>query len=149
VPDEPDELASPNVHVGRVLLAVAGVLFLLGGGLAIALGLYEWKAPKRTFISPSAFPQPSVLETQKQEAQQPWVSGPQPVTTSESAPKAAMPIEQAMEMIVRRGAAGYAPIEQKVLAQKTQPPSAEPSKRPSAKARLHARGRGRRRVHHS
>lgn len=149
--DEPDNLSPPDVRVRSVLLVAVGVLLLLGGALAIAMGLYDWKAPKRSFVSPRAFPPPRVLETQKQEAQQQWISGPRPVETSEEGTRSTIPIEQAMELIVKRGAGGYAPIEQKVLAQKATSPSAKEANRPSTEprshARSHAKGRSRRRIH--
>ncbi len=122
MPDEPDNLASPDVDVGRVLYVVLGLLFILGAGVAISLGLYAWKAPSRTFVSPSVFPQPSVLETPKQEQRQPWITGPHPFDTDSEA-RSVIPIEQAMDMIAKRGADGYAPIEQSPPAAKAPPPA--------------------------
>lgn len=145
--DEPDNLSPPDVNPPRILVVAASVLCLLGGALAVATGFYAWQAPKQTFTPPRAFPKPRVIETQKGEEQQ-WITGPR--QTPESRMAQAMPIEQAMEMVVRRGADGYAPIEQKVLAQKSQAPSAEQGKGPpTSKTRRHVRRHehGRRHAH--
>ncbi|QGM44333.1 hypothetical protein [Methylocystis heyeri] len=147
MPPEDDELSPAQVDARLVLRVAGGVLVLLASGVGVSIGLYDWMAPSGKFKEPTSFPSPSVLQTNNRES----IADRNPYAAPD-ADGGAIPIEQAMEMIARRGADAYSPIEQKSLAQqKSQPPSEENVRKPAAKTqgrpRRHGGGGGRGRSH--
>jgi hypothetical protein len=147
VPHEDDGLSPARVDA-RLILHVAGaVLALLAAGVGVSMGLYDWMAPSRNFKQPTSFPSPSILQTNNRES-----LGDRSLRPAPNADSGAIPIEQAMEMIARRGADAYSPLEQKSLApQKSQPApeqnARKPATKPQERARRHGRGKGRGRNH--
>lgn len=141
--DEPDELSPAEVDTKLILRIAAAVLFLIAAGIGVSVGLYAWMAPARTFVEPARFPAPNVLDEHNQES--PGERNPL-VPASET--RGAIPIEQAMEMIVGRGADGYAPLQAKQ--EQAQPASEQGASKPVAGTRghgshrRHRRGRSRR-----
>lgn len=147
MPHEDDELSPAQVDAKLILRVAGGVLVLLAAGVGVSMGLYDWMAPSRNFKQPTSFLSPSVLQTNNRES-----IGDRSPRATPNADSGAIPIEQAMEMIARRGADAYSPLEQKSLAQqKSQPVPEEnarkPAMKPQERARRHGRGKGRGRSH--
>ncbi len=132
-PTEHDDLAPQSVQTRRVLIAAGAFVALLAGSLAAMVGFYAWQAPSRRFTPPQTFPEPRLFVNQKEElnsllaAQRRRLEGERKGTQI-----VAIPIEQAMEIIAKRGAEAYAPIGAQPApqqAQKTQP--APPPEKPA------------------
>jgi hypothetical protein len=109
------KLEPPDVHVGAVLLtACASVVLVVAavGGLAV---LYRADVPNPTPPPPQAFSQPRVQPNESAElrrllsAQREQLSGYAWADSDKTHVR--IPIERAMQLIVRKGAQAYDPLE--------------------------------------
>jgi hypothetical protein len=128
---EKDKVAPLGVHALRVFSVGVGILVALLAAIAAMVGFYSLYAPSRQLTQPEIFPSPRVFERQGMERRELHAEQRRRLD------RAAVPITQAMGLVVARGQSAYSPL----IQPKEKPPTVAGGQKTPSVAALPARPR--------
>jgi hypothetical protein len=126
-----DDYEPSGEHPRAIILIAAGALGLLGASLGVLWGVFSWQVPSEQPVVPGIFPAPQILRDEAFERDQldarqrikldsyAWIDRDKKVI--------AIPIQRALDILAKRGAAGYEPlIPPESPGQPAKPPASKP-----------------------
>jgi hypothetical protein len=109
-----DDLPPPGVSVPAMVVISIGVLVLLAATIGIMLLVFQWQIPNEEPAPPRQFPSPRVVQDEAAELHQLRAQHRQQLQTYRWVDRKngviAIPIETAMQRIVKRGKDAYSPV---------------------------------------
>ncbi len=124
---EKDKVAPEGVHALRVFSIGLGILVALAAALATMVGFFSLYAPSRQFARPETFPSPRIFERQGAERKELYAEQRRRLD------QAAVPIMEAMGLVVARGSSAYSPLNQ-TQEKKTPAPAVSSQEKPNVAA---------------